>query len=154
VTHKALSTGCSPQWLILRVMMYIIAYTATDVVYKILIFLQANYLKYHVIAKLRNHVTSKGLSNWLRKKPLQLLTYLNPAIICSLVFFPGSALKVVCSSTYLDSSGSCSGWMALQHSKSRSCYRVTFIFSSLRLSAQVLAADENSLLLPLNFATN
>jgi len=54
------------QWRILRVMMHAmhnVIFVITDVAFKILTFLKANYLKYQVIAKLLNNVTSKGLSN-------------------------------------------------------------------------------------------
>jgi len=46
--------------------MYNIAFTATDVASKILIFLKANYLKYQVTAKLLKKV-SKGLQVWCLK---------------------------------------------------------------------------------------
>jgi len=46
-------------WLMMHVM-YNTMFTATDVASKILKFLKANYMKYHVMAKLLNQVISKG----------------------------------------------------------------------------------------------
>jgi len=64
-----------PQWLILCVMMHVmynIVFTATDLPSKVFTFLNANYLKYQVMAKLPNQVISKGLhaSNYLSPAPL------------------------------------------------------------------------------------
>jgi len=55
--------------------MYNIAFTATEVASKILIFLKGNYLNYQVIANLLNQVISKDV-----KVSNYVITYLNAAL--------------------------------------------------------------------------
>ena len=57
----------SNERLILCVMMHVmynVAFTATDVASKVLVFLKANYLKYQITAKLLHQAMSKGFKGF------------------------------------------------------------------------------------------